>query len=618
MRQLRYIRLRSCESPREPGLSIPRMTPERLAQKAGISLRTLHRQPVDSWSLRHRIELIRCASSTEVGSSKPTMLLHIAINGINLSHHGGISVATEAVPLLIRGTATRHSQGRSSGADLEVSIRAPGLSRNRDPAQRMTGTHCTEETEVDPTYRLLIDGEFVQGSSTFDVVNPATGAPFAMCPKADEALLERAVAAAKRAFGAWSAKPLKERSKLVNALADRLEERSDAFAQLLTSEQGKPLAQARREIMGGILNLRAFAQMRLEPKVLIDDASRRVLEHRTPLGVVAAITPWNFPIILLINKLGPALLAGNTLVVKPAPTTPLTTLLFGEICRELLPRGVVNIICDENDLGPLLVAHKDVAKVAFTGSAATGKKVMASAAQGLKRLTLELGGNDSAIVLDDVDPVAVAGKIFKAAMSNAGQICVAVKRAYVPEALYDPFCDELARLAEEMVVDDGDKPGSEMGPVQNRAQFERISALVADARLNGRIIAGGAALDRPGFFFPPTIVCDLPDDAALVREEQFGPVLPVLKYKDIDDVIRRSNDSDYGLGGIVWGTDVDRATAVAMQMNSGSIWVNQHMASDPMIPFRGAKQSGIGTELGEEGLFEFTQPHIVDVAFAVK
>jgi len=463
-------------------------------------------------------------------------------------------------------------------------------------------------------YKLLIDGELVGGAGSIDVINPATEAVVAPCPIADEALLERAVAAARRAFPAWSARPMGERAALIGKLADALEARAGEFASLLTSEQGKPTDQAMYEVMGSVFTLRAFVGMELKPRVLREGAGGKVFEHRAPLGVVAAITPWNFPIILLMNKLGPALLAGNTMVVKPAPTTPLTTLLFGGICREILPAGVVNIICDRNDLGGLLSAHPDIAKVAFTGSTATGKKVMASAAGTVKRVTLELGGNDAAIVLDDVDPVATARKVFDGAMVNAGQVCVAVKRAYVPEQMYDPFCDELARLAKEAIVDDGSKQGTQVGPVQNRAQYEKLKEFLADARANGNVIAGGEALDRPGYFIAPTIVRDVADDARIVREEQFGPVLPVLKYSDIDDVIARANDSDYGLAGSVWGTDVDRAVEVATRIDTGTVWVNQHLAIDATVPFRGAKQSGLGAELGEDGLHEYTQARIVSVA----
>lgn len=463
-------------------------------------------------------------------------------------------------------------------------------------------------------YKLLIDGELIGGAGAINVINPATEAAVASCPIADEALLERAVAAAKAAFPAWAAKPLSERATLIGKLADTLEARAGAFASLLTSEQGKPIDQAMFEIMGSVFTLRAFTGMELKPRVLRDDAGGKVFEHRAPLGVVAAITPWNFPVILLMNKLGPALLAGNTMVVKPAPTTPLTTLLFGEICREVLPAGVVNIICDRNDLGGMLSAHPDIAKVAFTGSTATGKKVMASAAGTVKRVTLELGGNDAAIVLDDVDLVATAKKVFDGAMVNAGQVCVAVKRAYVPEQMYDPFCEELARLAGEAIVDDGSKQGTQIGPVQNRMQYEKLKEFLADAHANGTVIAGGETLDRPGYFIAPTIVRDVADNAKIVREEQFGPILPVLKYSDIDDVIARANDSDYGLAGSVWGDDVDRAVEVATRIDTGTVWVNQHMAIDATIPFRGSKQSGLGGELGQEGLHEYTQARIVSVA----
>ncbi|WP_343525437.1 aldehyde dehydrogenase family protein [Sphingomonas sp.] len=461
-------------------------------------------------------------------------------------------------------------------------------------------------------YRMLIDGELVPGTETFDVVNPATGASLAPCPKADAAMLERAVAAARAALPAWSAMAMADRAALIDRLSDALEARASEFASLLTAEQGKPLDQAMYEVMGSVFTLRAFAAMRVEPKVLRDEGGNRVVEHRTPLGVVAAITPWNFPLILLMNKLGPALLTGNTLISKPAPTTPLTTLLFGELAQAILPRGVLNILCDQNELGPRLTAHPDIAKVAFTGSTATGKKVMASGADTVKRVTLELGGNDAAIVLDDVDPRRIAHRIYQGAMTNAGQICVAIKRAYVPAPMYDDFCDELATLARQAIVDDGSKQGTTIGPIQNKMQFDKVKALVEDARQRGTVLAGGEPLDRPGYFMPPTIVRDLDDDAPLVREEQFGPVLPVLKYDEIDDVIARANAGEYGLGGSVWGKDLTRATDVAMKIDSGTVWVNQHLAIDASIPFRGVKQSGLGAELGEAGLLEYTQAHIVN------
>jgi acyl-CoA reductase-like NAD-dependent aldehyde dehydrogenase len=465
---------------------------------------------------------------------------------------------------------------------------------------------------MDRSFHLLVDGALHAGVTSFDVINPATAQPFARCPKADGALLEVAVAAAKRAFPGWAATPADQRATLVGALADALEARAEEFAALLTAEQGKPLDQAVSEIRGSVFVLRAFAGMSLEPKVLRAEGDKRVIEHRAPLGVVAAITPWNFPLILLVNKVGPALVAGNTIICKPAPTTPLTTCLFGELCHAILPPGVVNVICDENELGPALTTHPDIAKISFTGSTATGKRVMAAAAGTLKRVTLELGGNDAAIVLDDVDPILVAAKVFEGAMRNAGQICVAVKRAYVPSAFYDEFCDELARLAREMVVDDGANQGAQIGPVQNRLQYEKVAALIEASKAQGKVIAGGVPLDRPGYFISPTIVRDIGDDAPLVCEEQFGPVLPVLKYDDLDELLDRVNGTEYGLGGTVWGRDLARATDVAKRVTTGTVWINQLMAIDPRIPFRGLRQSGMGTEMGQEGLEEYTQAQIIN------
>lgn len=462
------------------------------------------------------------------------------------------------------------------------------------------------------TYKLLIDGELVDAAARLDVLNPATGELLAKCPRANEDDLNRAVSAANAAFPAWSKRSIEDRAAMLVALADALEARAGEFARLLTEEQGKPLEQAGYEIGGAIYIMRTFAGMRLPPETLRDNEQGRVVEYRVPLGTVAAITPWNFPVLLLMNKLAPALLAGNTIVVKPAPTTPLTTLLFGELCAKILPAGVVNIIVDANDLGGLLTSHSGIAKIAFTGSTATGKKVMASAAQGVKRVTLELGGNDGAIVLDDVDTASAAKHLFDGAMLNAGQICVAIKRAYVPSSMYEAVCDELVRLANAAVVGDGSQQGTQIGPVQNAAQFAKLKDFLVDAAEHGTIIAGGHALDRAGYFIAPTIVRDVSDDARIVREEQFGPILPVLSYDDIDDVIARVNDSDYGLAGTVWGKDLDRANAVASRIDAGTIWVNQHLAIDATIPFRGAKQSGFGGELGIEGLKEYTQGRIVN------
>ena len=465
-------------------------------------------------------------------------------------------------------------------------------------------------------FKLLINGQLVPGASSMDVLNPATEEVVAACPTASEAQLNEAVAAAKAAFPAWSKRPLKERAELLNKLADAMMARHEEFARLLTQEQGKPLPMAMWEVGGTAAGLKYFASLTLDDKVIKDDADSKIILQHAPLGVVAAITPWNFPLILLSIKVGPGLVAGNTMICKPAPTTPLTTLLFGELCAEIFPPGVINVIADKNDLGAAITAHPDIAKVAFTGSTATGKKVMASAAGSLKRITLELGGNDAAIVLDGVDPKEVAPKIFGGATINSGQVCLAIKRVYAPESMYDELCDELAKLAKEAVIGDGLEQGTQLGPIQNKMQFDKVKEYIEVGRKDGKIIAGGEAYEGKGYFIAPTIVRDISHDSRLVKEEQFGPVLPVLSYNDLDDAIAKANDSEYGLGGTVWTNDLDRGQAVASQIMSGTIWVNKHLDLPFDVPFGGAKQSGLGVEYGQEGLEEFTQQKTINMAKA--
>jgi acyl-CoA reductase-like NAD-dependent aldehyde dehydrogenase len=468
---------------------------------------------------------------------------------------------------------------------------------------------------IRPSHGLLIDGELVFTDRVIEVTNPATGEVFAGAPRADRALLERAVSAAKAAFPSWSATPFTERVAVLSKLADLLDSRAGEIAQLLTLEQGKPLRDALGEVGFASMLFRSLADtVDLEPEVLHDDGATKNIEHRVALGLVAAIMPWNFPVSLLFVKLAPALLAGDTVVAKPAPTTPLTTCLIGEIFAEVLPPGVLNIICDDNDLGDALTSHPDVANVSFTGSTTTGKKVMASGAATLKRLTLELGGNDPAIVLDDVDPAEAAARVFAAAMMNSGQVCLAAKRVYVPRSIYDEFCDELAALASGSVVGDGLDPATTIGPIQNRAQFEKAKGYLAEAHSRGRVIAGGAPVERPGYFIAPTIVRDIADDSRLVTEEQFSPILPVLSYDDIDDAIARANATPYGLGATVWGRDTERASQVAMGINSGTVWVNQHLAIDFRVTNRGAKESGIGGAFGQEGFRAYTQSLVVNAS----
>ena len=463
-------------------------------------------------------------------------------------------------------------------------------------------------------YKLLINGALVDGAATMPVLNPATEEVLADCPTASEAQLNEAVEAAQAGFQIWKNTPIEERRAKLGEIADIIEANSEDLARILTQEQGKPLEDAMGEIMGASMFFRYFQTLDLPVEVLEDSDTQHVEIHRNPLGVVGAIIPWNFPVILLAFKLPAALLGGNSIIIKPAPTTPLSALHLGRLIADVLPAGVVNVIADNNDLGDKITTHKGISKISFTGSTATGARVMASAASTLKRITLELGGNDAGIIMDDVDVEKVAPQIFQGAFGNNGQICIAMKRVYAHASIYDKLVEQLAKLADEAIVGNGLEQGTQLGPLQNKMQFDKVKDYIEDGRANGTIVAGGDVPEGKGYFIPPTIVRDIDDDSRLVREEQFGPVLPIIKYDDVNDVIERANDTEYGLGGSVWASDVERAYEVAKKVDSGTIWVNKHADLQPHVPFGGIKTSGIGTELGAEGLSEFTQRKVINIA----
>ena len=463
-------------------------------------------------------------------------------------------------------------------------------------------------------FKLLIDGRLEDGDMTMEVLNPATEDVLAICPRASKAQLDKAVAAAKAAFPAWAATPIDERRKALIAIAEVIQANAAELGRILTQEQGKPLQDAMGEAYGASAFFQYFASLDLPVKVIEDSAEKKIEVRRRPLGVIGAIVPWNFPLILMAFKVPAALLAGNTVVLKPAATTPLSTLRIAELIKDLLPPGVLNVIADANDLGGEITKHPDIRKISFTGSTETGRKVMAGAAEALKRITLELGGNDAGIVLGDVNPAETAPKIFGAAFQNSGQVCIAMKRVYIHESIYDAMCDELAKLADAAVVGDGLEQGTQIGPLQNKTQYEKVLGFIEDGKKNGKVIAGGAAPEGKGYFIRPTIVRDITDGTKLVDEEQFGPVLPLIKFKDADDALARANASPYGLGGSIWSKDLDKAYDLAGRMDTGTVWINKHADLAPNVPFGGAKLSGIGTELGEEGLTEFTQMHVINMA----
>ncbi|NIJ35956.1 acyl-CoA reductase-like NAD-dependent aldehyde dehydrogenase [Sphingopyxis panaciterrae] len=460
-------------------------------------------------------------------------------------------------------------------------------------------------------FAMTIGGRAVTTAATIEVRNPATGEVFAAAPDASAAELDAAVAAATRAFPAWRDTPLADRKASLVKAAEAIETHADELAALFVREQGRPLPGAKMEILGAAMWMKATTMLDLPVDVTEDSDTRRVEVHHVPLGVVCGIVPWNFPVLLASWKIGPALMAGNTLVLKPSPFTPLCTLRIGELIRDAFPAGVINIISGGDALGPMMTAHPGFAKISFTGSTATGRRVMESAAKDLKRITLELGGNDAAIVLPDVDVDAVAAQLFEGAFHNTAQVCVATKRLYIHVDIYDALRDRLHQLAKELPVGDGAEQGNRYGPVQNEPQYRRVMALLDDARANGlTLLEGGAVPDR-GYFVPLTLVDNPPEDSRVVVEEAFGPVLPLLKFTDVDDVVARANDSDYGLAGAVWSADVEAATAIAHRLDTGTVWINQNLQSTPFTPLAGAKQSGFGQENGLPGLLEFTRPKAI-------
>ncbi|NGY04325.1 aldehyde dehydrogenase family protein [Solimonas terrae] len=458
-----------------------------------------------------------------------------------------------------------------------------------------------------PVYSMTIGGEPVMTTATIPVINPATGSVFAAAPDAGAAELDRAVSAARAAFAGWRATPLAERRARLIGAAERIEQNARELGALFTREQGRPAGFARQEIHAAAYWFRAMAAIDVPVEIAEDSETRRIEVHHEPLGVVCAIVPWNFPVLLAAWKIAPALVAGNTMVLKPSPFTPLCMLRIAELLRDVLPPGVLNVISGGDALGPMMTAHPGFAKISFTGSTATGKRVMESAARDLKRVTLELGGNDAAIVLPDVDVDAVAEALFFGAFYNTAQVCIATKRLYIHDDIYDALRDRLHAIARSARVGDGALKETQFGPLQNAPQYRRVKQLIEETRAAGHVLLEGGPVPEQGYFLPLTLVDNPPDDSRVVVEEAFGPILPLLRYRSIDEVVARANASEYGLAGAVWSADVDRALEVARRLDTGTVWINQNLQSTPQAPLGGHKHSGIGVENGLVGLLEFTQ-----------
>ncbi|MDQ7776842.1 MAG: aldehyde dehydrogenase family protein [Paracoccus aminovorans] len=454
-------------------------------------------------------------------------------------------------------------------------------------------------------FDLTIDGQPVATSARFSVLNPSTGAVVAEAPNASAADLDRAVAAARAAQPGWAALPDADRARACAAVAQVLTDHAEELARLLTQEQGKPLnGLGSRWEMGGAAAWAGYTAGLSLPE---EDISPGVRLIRKPIGVIGSITPWNFPALIAVWHILPALRAGNAVVIKPSPLTPLATLRMVALAGAVLPPGVLNVVSGDDsafNLGAAMSDHPGIDKIVFTGSTPTGRQVMRAAAGNLKRLTLELGGNDAGIVLPDADPAALAEALFWGAFINNGQTCAALKRLYVHDSIHDAVCEALVEFARAIPVGDGLDEASILGPIQNRAQFDKVAALVADGASRGRVLLGGKP--GQGLFFPPTIIAGLTNGDALVDQEQFGPALPVIRYASVDEAVLAANDNPNGLGGSVWGSDLDAARAVARRLDCGSVWLNRHGAVQPDVPFGGVKQSGIGIQFGLDGLRENT------------
>ncbi|HEX6256509.1 MAG TPA: aldehyde dehydrogenase family protein [Euzebyales bacterium] len=472
---------------------------------------------------------------------------------------------------------------------------------------------------------MWIAGETVSGDGDrLTVTDPATGAAIDDVPEAGSRGVDVAVGAAREAFMSWRTTDAADRADHLRALADLFEQHRRELVSSLVAEQGKPTLEANGEFAHFLAGLRYYAEAATKVRGSYQDLPSQFgrsygLIVRRPLGVVGAIIPWNFPLTLLANKLGPALATGNTVVAKPAETTPLTTLRVAELSAVAgLPPGVFNVVTGGPDTGAALVAHPDVRRIAFTGQTATGQKIMETAGPALKHVSLELGGSDPTIVLPDADLGSAIKMIQIGRYWNCGQACLAPKRAFVHTDVYDAFLDQFVTRVSRYEPGPGtskpERPKLPIGPLHTAAQRDLLVAQLAEAVDRGaKVLVGGEVVDGPGNFFQPAVVVDVPGDSRLATEEVFGPVLPVWRVDDLDEAIARANDTTYGLGSSIWTTDATAIDRAMRELEAGVTWVNQlHYGYDEM-PFGGTKMSGLGKEHGLEAIAEYVETKSVVV-----
>ena len=446
--------------------------------------------------------------------------------------------------------------------------------------------------------------------------DPATGEVIGRAPEDGEAVLDAAIGRAYAAQPQWESIGHAARSRYLVAAADAVDAHAEELSRLLSREQGKPLngPNARFEVGACSAWLRTSASLVLDTAVLVDDGETHAELRYRAAGVVGAIGPWNWPMMIAVWQLAPALRMGNTVVVKPSEYTPLSVLALVHVLNEVLPADVLIAVSGGRDVGARLASHPDIDKLMFTGSTATGRRIIEGSAGNFARLTLELGGNDAGIVLPGTDARAIAQDLFWGAFINTGQTCAALKRLYVHDSVYEDVVEALAEIARNTPMGNGLDENNVLGPIQNKQQFEIVSRLVEDARERGaRIVTGGSPASELGeLFYPITLVADIEDGAALVDEEQFGPALPIIRYTDVEDAIARANGLDVGLGGSVWANSRDEARAVASRVQAGTVWINSHGGVHPLIPFGGVKSSGYGLEFGVEGLKAVAVPQVIN------
>jgi succinate-semialdehyde dehydrogenase/glutarate-semialdehyde dehydrogenase len=476
--------------------------------------------------------------------------------------------------------------------------------------------------------QMLINGERVAAASgaTTDVRNPATGEVVDTVPRADADDTRRAIDAAATAFATWSKTAAHKRAQTLMQASARVRERLEDVASLLTSEQGKPIRDSRIEAERFADNIEIYAGLiaggALSGKHVPLPAQKAMgLVVRRPIGVVGAIIPWNFPLTLMANKIAPAMAVGNTVVVKPASTTPLATLRLAELMLEGgLPAGVLNVVTGPGGVvGEELIRNPLVRKIGFTGETGTGIQVARSAAEELKHVTLELGGSDAAIVCDDADLDVAARNVAIGRFFNAGQACLAIKRVYVFDSVADAFIGKIAARAKRLKLGGGTDEAAQMGPLHTEKQRAEIESQLADAvSRGGRVVAGGqrptGAEFETGWYFEPTVVVDVPEGARVWTEETFGPLLPIMRVRDLDEAIARANSSEYGLGSSIFTRDMNKAQRAIDELEAGYTWVNAVQIAHDELPFGGTKHSGYGKEHGTEVLDYYTEQKSVVVA----